>query len=238
VKHKILIIIGVAVVAGIGGMAIDRMRSQDRVGGTVSARLLRESTSAQTIEFEYPVIGQRAADNDMASQVSGIVASFKKDSTAAGDLQEGQKNELFGRFNRTAFNDRTASYLLDVYVNTGGAHGNELFVSRTYDIPSGRVIGLSDIFADVPKALIKIQSIATQQLTATSKQFDFGPMELETSGLEPKVENYSVFTVEGYSITFYFPPYQVFGYAAGPQQVSISFNEISDLLKPEFRPTE
>jgi hypothetical protein len=121
-------------------------------------------------------------------------------------------------------------------------------------LPTGKIVVLSELFAD-PAAALKIfsdetrrrlgadfearlraQNLADKDLAARLKTMH----ELVDKGTEPTAENFTAFLVDGVDgkaigITLIFPPGQVAAEADGPQQVEVPVKLFTDAIKPEYR---
>jgi hypothetical protein len=121
-------------------------------------------------------------------------------------------------------------------------------------MPSGKIVGFGDLFAD-PAAALKIfsdevrrrlyaeyearlynQNLPQNELTARLKTMH----ALVDKGTEPVAENFAGFLVDGVEgkaigITVIFPPGQVAADTDGPQQVEVPVKLFVDAIKPEYR---
>jgi hypothetical protein len=114
---------------------------------------------------------------------------------------------------------------------TGGAHGNMYFQTYLFDLAQNRVLTLSDLFQPGADPLATLAPIVQQDLAAQMGDFaDTQWIQEGTSSLDAYVN----FVVTPDSLIFFFPPYQVAAYAAGPQTVQIPLSQISGILAPPF----
>ncbi len=118
--------------------------------------------------------------------------------------------------------------------DTGGAHPNQGFASFVFDVPSQTMLGLSDLFTDLPTALGVLAELAARRMELALDGHVF------VEGLMPKAENFQVFVIDGSNqgqdLLFSFPPYQVASYADGPQQlrVPLCHPRLLPLLSPKL----
>jgi hypothetical protein len=113
---------------------------------------------------------------------------------------------------------------------TGGAHGNLVYESFVFDKQTEQVLSLDDVFAE--GALEEIAPVVQDRLIE-----DMGEMADASwieDGTAPEPANYRNFVLGAEGVTFFFPPYQVAAYAAGPQSVTLSYDEILNLLAVEL----
>jgi hypothetical protein len=130
--------------------------------------------------------------------------------------------------------DAVASLVFTIYMFTGGAHGNTLHQTFTFDLADGTLITLDDLFIDTEAALEVIYPIVEADLTATLGDMLDPQWLADGSGTNP--DNYQNFALDADNLIFYFSPYQVAPYAAGTQVVSIPLSDLSNVLAPEFVP--
>lgn len=124
---------------------------------------------------------------------------------------------------------------------TGGPHAKPITVSFTEDRNAKRLITLNDLLADPRQGLQAIARIARRQLYLRLHGQTHGHDRRLDRGTRPRASNYDVFTIDGHGrtargLTIIFPPRQVAGYAAGPQPVHISAEDLLPYLKSDYRP--
>lgn len=138
--------------------------------------------------------------------------------------------------------------------DVGDAKPAALRATFNQHLPSGKIVGFGDLFAD-PAAALKIfsdevrrrlyaeyearlynQNLPQAELTARLKTMH----ALVDKGTEPAAENFAGFLVDGVEgkaigITVIFPPGQVAAETDGPQQVEVPVKLFVDAVKPEYR---
>ncbi|MBI2120635.1 MAG: DUF3298 domain-containing protein [Parcubacteria group bacterium] len=130
---------------------------------------------------------------------------------------------------------KLVSYLYQDWRDDGGAHGNASYSSETFDM-NGKIYALDDLFLLKTEYLARISRLATEHFK-NDPDILFDPKgKTFGSGLDPKIENFAVFTVSGDAIVFQFQNYQIAPYAAGAPtfEVSIFDPDIKPLLRPEL----
>jgi hypothetical protein len=110
--------------------------------------------------------------------------------------------------------------------SAGAAHPNAVHVSLNFDLRSGKVLELSNLFAPDSDYLEVIAAYAAQDLQARDALYF-------PDGALPIKENYTVWnlTEEGLLITFNI--YQVMPYVAGPQFVTIPYEELAAIQRED-----
>ncbi|MBP3709208.1 MAG: DUF3298 and DUF4163 domain-containing protein [Treponema sp.] len=116
------------------------------------------------------------------------------------------------------------SMLFTTYVYTGGAHGETLLESLTYDVAAQKMLSITDI------SNLSLNEIATYCNEHFLQTLNYGGEDVESQdsrkdwiaeGTAPEEYNYQIFTFDGTTLTVYFEPYIVAPYAYGVQKVEI-----------------
>jgi hypothetical protein len=130
------------------------------------------------------------------------------------------------------FSDTVTSLVFTISDYTGGAHPNSYYKTFTFDLEQERVITLGDLFVEGSNPLAVISPIVQQDLiTRIGEMTD--PTWIE-QGTGENPENYQNFAITPDALIFFFPPYQVAAYAAGPQQASIPLAQLNAILASPF----
>ena len=130
--------------------------------------------------------------------------------------------------------DDTITYVFTLHVDTLGAHPNTFYRSFTFDRVSGKELKIQDLFVSGSGYLTRLSAIAEFELTnilGESSDLDY-----IRQGVAAEAINFQSYAIEGKDLILIFPPYQVAPYAAGTQTVAIPLAQLSEILKPEYRP--
>ena len=130
------------------------------------------------------------------------------------------------------------SILISVSGFSGGAHGYENLISFNYNVKTNQEISLIDIF---PNDIDYLKTLSTYSRKDLTDQFtskiknenmdDDGDFKMTMEninsmllpGTEPKLANFSVFTISPDVLNIHFPQYQVAAYVYGSQLVKMPF---------------
>ena len=135
-------------------------------------------------------------------------------------------------YESTPFLDQLVGLKFNISSYTGGAHPNLDFVTFTFDLVQGRVLTLDDLFTPGSNPLSVIGPLVEQSLLAQMGDMTDASWIHQGTGDNP--DNYQDWQLTPDALVFYFPPYQVAAYAAGPQIVSIPRAQIAGLLLSRF----
>ncbi len=129
-----------------------------------------------------------------------------------------------------AYSDTLVSYNFTVYTFTGGAHGMTTFQSFVFDLANEKVLTLADLFQPGIDPLAVIAPVAQQ--VVTEQLSEMTDADWIAQGTAPDPANYQDWVVTPDALVFFFEPYQVVAYAAGPQTVRIPWSALDGLAAP------
>lgn len=118
--------------------------------------------------------------------------------------------------------DLFVSLCLKFDCSTCGAHGYRIFKSFTYDIPNNKLLTIQDIIPD-QTSLEALSVLCKQELKA------MGFQDVYDEGIEPKYENFALFTITPENLIIHFQEYQICCYAAGAPVVTIPLARLKAL---------
>lgn len=200
-----------------------------------------------TATIQYPVLSgpwSRAA-------LDAVNAVFRKAADTA--LAQGRQNakeleniaaasgsEYGGSLQCAVYFDYSVEYnqnglfsiILSNYQYAGGAHGSTVQTACTFDLSTGRRLGLGDLMKNGCGYEKTIDAQIREGIDARVKEgslIEFAESPFRTIGDRP-----DFYLTDG-GIVFYFQQYEHFPYAAGIQEFSIPYDSVSSLLDPSFR---
>jgi hypothetical protein len=200
-------------------------------GAMVEGRCLLSTEAHATVDYPLELGQNEVVSSTIDPFIQATQASFFETVGAAFSPAPGPY-ELDVTYEELHHSDTIVSLVFTTYEFTGGAHGNTLHQTYTFDLQHGVVLTLDNLFTDTAAALAVIDPIVEADLTA--KLGDMLDVQWLTDGTGTNPDNYQAFALDADNLIFYFPPYQVAPYAAGTQTVSIPLSELSSVLAPEF----
>ncbi|HEY1037647.1 MAG TPA: DUF3298 domain-containing protein [Candidatus Paceibacterota bacterium] len=114
--------------------------------------------------------------------------------------------------------------LKDYSYVSGSAHPFTATIAYNFDLKTGDLIGLSDIYKDKAQFLQAVSTFAKKELQPKLESFF-------EDGISPQEQNFSVYTLVEGGIRFVFDQYQVAPYAAGEQSVTVPASALAGQLK-------
>lgn len=139
----------------------------------------------------------------------------------------------------TVTGSRIVTYTFNIYADTLGAHPNTNFRTFTFDTQTGAQLALADLFLPSSQYLERLSIRARNELARSIHERTRGTEINErmlSDGTQPIPDNFQWFRIDGTSLVLIFPPYQVGPYALGTLEASIPLAQLSEALKPEYRP--
>ncbi len=111
---------------------------------------------------------------------------------------------------------------------TGAAHPGDASQTATFNLETGRMLTLAELFVPNANYLDAISRYCVAQLG--TRDIGFQGFELGATATQQNYRNWNI-TADGLMITF--DEYQVAPYAAGPQTVMIPYKELAHILQPD-----
>lgn len=214
---------------------------QARYPGVEIRQIQRGGNGAPTISIYYPELGNPAIDANLKEFAEDLAASYEEN--IKDTYEEGEdKPDSAGNWEETAYytierpGPDTISILFNIYIYTGGAHGQLIVDARNYDLKSGKRLDLADLFSDPQKALDIMSEISALRLRDSLG--DDAEEEMIRDGTQPDANNFSNLSLLPNGVAVEFQPYQVGPWSIGQQRVEISLRELapagpSKLVWPE-----
>ncbi|MBU1230552.1 MAG: RsiV family protein [Proteobacteria bacterium] len=207
--------------------------------GRRPARLIRQVkrlghsySSVQYYRYALPVTGKAQADSVLMSYLDGRKKDVQELLRSVG-VGKGlaRTNTDLVAFKSFRSSDQLLSVRFEAIRDTGGAHPNQNYAAFVFDMQGPAVLGLADIFSDLPAALAVLSDLSARRMELVLDGHVFA------EGLAPKAENFQVFVIDGTDLVFTFPPYQVASYSEGAQtlRVPLSHPRLMPLVSPRLR---
>lgn len=129
-----------------------------------SEKVIKQETDNYQINIKYPRTINQTINRTIDRMMQRTISAFKQD-IGTDRLSPNWRNELWSSYTTSQYSSRIGSIRFDIYTFTGGAHGNTLVVTKTYDFRTGKEIRLSDIFNPETNYLTSIAAIVQPILT-------------------------------------------------------------------------
>ena len=153
--------------------------------------VVSRQTGKLQIRVHYPITGNARVDADVADWAHQAVDTFQNTYGEEPDL--GVPYELETTYSTTRSTPSVLSIVWKTASYTGGAHGNLEITTTTYDMKSGALIDLYDVFENLDTALDVMSRYCTKALTKSLG--DMYNDDMLRSGTAPEAENFSSFAL-------------------------------------------
>lgn len=199
---------------------------------------VNEDKSDYFIKAAYPVIKglktesiARSFNDSSRKIVDDHMDIFRKDISEA-KAEPGMKSGLEWNYEVKFRNDDLISILMsgEQYI-AGTAHPSHPMIAFNFDLKKGKVMALDDVFRSESNYLDAISAYAQKMLKEKNDKEQFTDPDMIAGGAGPKEDNFSVWNVTGSGLSVSFPEYQVAAYAAGPQEITIPWNELREMIE-------
>lgn len=224
-------------------------------GAEVVSKRIKESNRKlkYEIDADYPQLtGATDPNLDKFNQaartlVTRKVGEFRKEMAPEEEVEaaletneintEGMGSDLGIGYTVALAKDDLISIQFDISsYYQGAAHPNSYTDVVNFDLKNGKSIRLADLFNVGSKYLQTIAAYCIQDLKKQSKAKGDDAMlddDWIGRGAGASGENYDSWTITKQGLKIHFDPYQVAPYAAGPQQSTIPYSTLKDIIKAD-----
>lgn len=186
------------------------------------------------IDLQYPVIGD--IDSKVKEKINNAITKhvdefkeFIKDYNEDVEKlrKQGFKSNYAADINYkiTCNKNDVLSIVMFNYTYTGGAHGSTIATAYNFDIKTGELIKLTDVFKEGKDYISRLDAIIKADIKS---RYGDGYITFETiSNSKDEIKNF--FLANDGSLVIYFQQYEIGAYALGIPEFKISPNELKDI---------
>lgn len=180
----------------------------------------------------YPeVTGKETITSEMQGYVQNKVDSFKTEvSQGKGQTESGGKPELSITYEPYELKDAVVSFKVTTFADSGVSKTDNYITTFVYNLNTQVKMSLDNVFNGNMDYLTRISDLVRNKLNANSVLQSNLDQSLFESGTAPQKENFQNFVVGDHEVIFYFNQYQIAPAAAGSFEVSLSFDDLEDVL--------
>lgn len=191
-----------------------------------------------SVEYPLELVGTGSPEQLVDDFISQVRLDFLQSYTPDPQLSLYDNNWTMDiTYERFQFSENVQTFKFDILYFIGGVHSNLDIKTFTFDMAQQKELSLTDIFQAGINPWPTLATLVEQDLTELFKAgTNASILDWIRTGTGEKPENYKYFALTSDSLMFFFPPYQVASYNAGPITVEIPLTAIRTLLKPEFAP--
>ena len=201
---------------------------------TISTREKTSESNTFKLTLQYPEI-TGLQDTDVQNKLNSLFAELAAESEKAGreleknlgqdELTRNIKTETYFNYQIKCDRDSLLSIVFSDYQYGGGAHGNTVQSSYTFDLDTGNVYKLSDLFSG-SSYISTINSAIKKQIEERGMTATLAPFETIKADQD--------FYLSNNAVVVYFQAYEYWPYSFGIPEFSVDFPLLKEGMKPEF----
>lgn len=177
----------------------------------------------ERIKGEYPEV-EGLTDKNVEQYINSVLTSIVKHLIKQSDYYENPQTEITLKYKVRTNTKDVLSISIEIYWFAGGAHGMTVIKSVTFDVNTGKIYRLKDLFIQNADYVSRLSSIVKRQI----KEKDM-PIIVDFEHINPDQDYY----IENGTLVLYFQLYELTPYAYGFPKFPIPTREISDILKKD-----
>ncbi|MFJ7978152.1 polysaccharide deacetylase family protein [Peribacillus sp. NPDC096379] len=201
---------------------------------TVEMQTLIKDQTHGGYSVNYPTLQIKEIDQTLKAYVNEEIANYQQ-AIAQKKIPKETSTELTITYDITHYSEQTITILFNEYQFTGGKLGEPSIQTFTFDLPSQRLISLQDIFYENSDYLNSLSMIAFTELKKSKKLAESETLKAKT---EPKLENFSQFSILGDTIVLYFQPFLGSNGYSKTQSIAIKKAVFDSILKDSYKNTK
>lgn len=184
----------------------------------------------------YPkVTGKDIITSEMQGYVQNKVGQFKNEvSQGQGQTKDGGRPELSITYKPYELKDAVVSFKVTTFADSGVSRTDNFITTFVYNLNTQVKMSLDNVFNGNMDYLNKISSLVRSKLSTNSVLQSNLDQALFDSGTAPKKENFQNFVVGNREVVIFFNQYQIAPAVAGSFEVSLSFDDLKDVLWPDI----
>jgi hypothetical protein len=197
-----------------------------------------------TISAEYPVLSSKDVSKEVIdlmnktikNNIEEKIAVFVSDNSSSSGVSTNlpDKSSFGTKYKVYVPAHGLQTIAFDIGESSAGAaHPNSYVYTITFDISTGKELSITDLCES--DCLNDISKKAQISLAKVLKQKDAQYDDWAKEGSSAIGENYQVFIVTQESLDIVYNPYQVAAYVFGHIRVPVLWNNISAVLKKEYK---
>ena len=188
---------------------------------------------SESDEKKFPEL-KKTFDKLNANALKDAKALMYELSDAAKDLEGDEYNPLYLEGEAKIFiqraDTRVVSYLEEVYMHSGGVHPDYYYLTSNFNPKTGKKLILTDVISSIRG----LPDILEAEIVGKYDYLNFEENQLWTIFKEYSPKDYK-WTIDYQGITFWFSPYDIASFTAGPPSVKLYFDEHPYIIRDEYK---
>ncbi|MCG1012877.1 DUF3298 and DUF4163 domain-containing protein [Tepidanaerobacter sp. GT38] len=177
----------------------------------------------ERLDVEYPVV-EDLLNKNVKQYINSVLMSIVNTLIEQTDYYQNPITEVTGRYHIRTNDKGILSISIEMYWFSGGAHGMTVLKSVTFDVATGRIYRLQDLFKENSDYVKRLTDIIKRQIQERDV-----PVIVDFTSIEPDQDFY----IENATLVIYFQLYELAPYAYGFPTFKIPTQEIEDILRKD-----
>jgi len=178
----------------------------------------------ERLDVEYPVV-EDLLNKNVKQYINSVLMSIVNTLIEQTDYYQNPITEVTGRYYIRTNGKGILSISIEMYWFSGGAHGMTVLKSVTFDVATGRIYRLQDLFKENSDYVKRLTDIIKRQIQERDV-----PVIVDFTSIEPDQDFY----IENATLVIYFQLYELAPYAYGFPTFKIPTQEIEDILRKDL----
>ncbi|MFY9312210.1 MAG: DUF3298 domain-containing protein [Tepidanaerobacteraceae bacterium] len=174
----------------------------------------------ERLDVEYPSI-EGLFNKNAEHYINSVLISIVNTLIEQTDYFQNPMTEVTGRYYIRTNNKGLLGISVEMYWFSGGAHGMTVLKSVTFNVTTGRIYRLQDLFKESSDYVKRLTDIIKRQI----QERDI-PVIVDFTSIKPDQDFY----IENRTLVIYFQLYELTPYAYGFPTFIIPTQEIDDIL--------
>lgn len=204
---------------------------QQTYPGTENRHFQAGGEGKPSISLYYPAFGNQAVDQTIEKYIRAEAKDYEADAQESVG-SDGEKPESYDMWEMTGFytmerpSPHVRSIVFNTYLYSGGAHGMLNIDCMNFNLDTGKLLTLADLFANPEKAVQIMSELSSQRLH--KELGEEADEDMIASGTAPDAANFNNLTLVPTGLFVEFQPYQVGPWAIGPQRVEFTLEDLAE----------
>ncbi|MDD4570734.1 MAG: DUF3298 and DUF4163 domain-containing protein [Tepidanaerobacteraceae bacterium] len=173
--------------------------------------------------MEYPVV-EGLANKNAQEYINSVLMGIVNNLIVNTDYYENPKTDVTGRYHVRTNEKGILSISIEMYWFAGGAHGMTVLKSVTFDVNTGRIYRLEDLFKENVNYVKPLSDIIKRQIQERNI-----PLIVDFTKIKPDQDYY----IENRTLMIYFQLYELAPYVYGFVTFLIPTREIEDIIRED-----
>lgn len=175
----------------------------------------------ERLDVEYPVV-ERLADKNVEQYINSVIMGIVNNLIVNTGYYENPMTDVTGKYHIRTNEKGILSISIEMYWFAGGAHGMTVLKSVTFDVNTGRIYRLEDLFKENVAYVKPLSDIIKRQIQERNI-----PLIVGFTAIKPDQDFY----IQNRTLMIYFQLYELAPYVYGFVTFPIPTREIEDIIR-------